>query len=374
MEIDLRTPTIPRDQRIWRLFPGESYQFLRDFVGQSVGYLDVPGLPPPDVKVSQAKDLVQRLAYSDAVRDYVRDYGLDAKPEFDLRQFANARTSAKRTRTSNALVSLLEEAQVGDLVVLPEPIWMAKVWVGRFRSQRIIQGFAPNVYGENVMPSRHIDWLGSFEERTVSGELSISLRHQVPFSLLARSLYLEVFALAYGTYVYGDRHAATIYNGGDYLDADASLLSNISKLAAFACIAVDKNTRQESIDSQQLLQILLGNPPIDYTCSQEADIHSPGFNRYTSGTTVPLVIAALLTAFMYLSSCSTKEEMQTKIPEITYVNSSDNSDQMCNARVSEAAKLAIAMIGIDKTWALCKSTREAQQRGLKSTAVPRGGR
>jgi hypothetical protein len=48
VQVDLRAPTIQPGTRVWRLFPGEGYQFLQSFQDQRVGFLDFPGLILPD--------------------------------------------------------------------------------------------------------------------------------------------------------------------------------------------------------------------------------------------------------------------------------------------------------------------------------------
>lgn len=328
----------------------------------------------PQSRLSLANDFVERIARCDAIRDYIQENGLVSIPEFSLDEFKDARSSARRTRLQNSLINLLQNARVGDLIVLPEPKSMSRVHIGQISQKKVIRSTSRSNYGRIRLPSRAVDWLVSYPERAVSSALSSTLRQSYPFTVLEQSLYLEVFALAYDTYVYGDRHAATIFNGSEFLDADASLLSNITKIAAAACVALDAKKDIGDFTPSMLLNVLLRNPPIEYTSNQSSDIHSPGFTRYTSGTIVPLAVSSLLATFLILSSCSTKEEMQTKLDDIVYVNSSDNADPVCNARVSEANKIAIDMLGVDKTWEICKTARGAMRRKVRPSARPGGRR
>jgi hypothetical protein len=373
MQIDLSAVSIPIDQRVWRLFPGSGYQFLKEFQSQEVGFLDAPGfLMPSETKLSEAEDLIARVALSNAIRDRKWQKGADAEiSDLKLGDFTKSRRSQARTALANGLTSFLEEAKVGDIVVLPEPVRMSKIWIGRFTSNRTKSAYFPRWYDDVKIPARSIEWLNSIPENKVSTQLSQVLRHQHPFSLLERSLRIEAFALAYGSFVYGDRHVATIYNdGADFLDADAAFLSTVSRLASAASEAVENET---DLTGSKLLDLLLANPNILYTCTQEADIHSAGFLRYISGTTVSLVIAALVATLLALAACTSKEEVAAKVAAIEYVNSSTSNDPQCTARVSAAAKQVLDVLGIDRTWQLCEAARAASDRAhLRSTAKPGG--
>ena len=371
MLIDINAVSIPLEQRVWRLFPGNGYRFLKSFIEESVGFLDAPAFQlPPDHKLSESDDLIARVAYSNAVRDRKWGKGADAAIH-DLRpsDFKGARRSQARTQLANGLISFLEVARAGDIVLLPEPVTMSKIWIGRFTSNRTKNAYYARWYDDVRIPARSIDWLDVIEENKVSSGLAQSLRHQHPFNLIEKSFNVEAFSLAYGSFVYGDRHVATIYNDGeDFLDADAAFLSTISRLASAASEAVDG---EEELIGGALLDILLANPNILYTCTQAADIHSAGFLRYISGTTVPLVIASLVATLLVLSACNNKQEMIEKVSTIEYVNASPSSDPQCTARVSAASKQVLDVLGMDRIWQQCEQAKAARDRAkLRSTAKP----
>src|SRR5438874_9633482 len=117
---------------------------------------------------------------------------------------------------------------------------MSRVWVGQFTTNTVVNGHYYRRYGRTPIPARAIDWLANFPENMISTALSQSLRHQHPFTLLERSLFVETFSLVHGSFVYGDRHVSTIYNDrSDFLDSDAALLGAISRLSAAASRSVD---------------------------------------------------------------------------------------------------------------------------------------
>lgn len=371
IKVDLRAPTVRHDVRIWRMFPGRGYQFLRSFLEQQVGFLDIPDFLPPDT-FNVKSDLIPSIARSQDVREAFYKHGPTFKPgTLKLDDYAKARRTKNRTRLEQALLTFLFEAKDGDYVVLPEPVYRANVHVGRISAPKPTNGYYAYRYGRTPIPARDITWSTAVPESSVSAALSNSLRHQHPFTLLEKSLYVEVLSLIHGSFVYGDRHASVIYNTlSDFLDADAALLGAISRLAAAAALSVD--TGKGQLAAADLLDVLLRTPPLDYTCSQAADIHSPGFNRYVSGTIVSLVIAALTAAFIAFGETGTKSSLASDINNFVVMNSAPGADPQCTARVSQASAMVLSALGIDKTWSLCEAARDAAKRaGLKSSATPK---
>jgi hypothetical protein len=191
---------------------------------------------------------------------------------------------------------------------------------------------------------------------------------QHPFSVLEKSLFVEALSLAYGSFIYGDRHASTIFNGEDFLDSDAALFGIISRLSAAACLAID--TGKPGIDGD-FLSILVSSPPIDYTCSQASDIHSPGFTRNISGKQVAIVISALTAALIALGHMNTKAETQNAIDNLIIVNTAPDADPLCNAYVQDATRRILKNRDIDTTIKLCQEMRRAAERAnIRPSAVP----
>jgi len=233
LQVDLQAPTVSTEHRVWRLFPGEGYQFRESFQEQEVGFLDVPGLELPEGRLARATDILPRIARSQKMLEMLR-LTPNAELDLSLADFMDARSTQKRSRLQNALISFFEVAKKDDFVVLPEPVYMSSLWIGQFISDEVVLGYYRRRYGGISVPARQIRWFRSVPENIVSRVLSQSLRHPHPFTILERSLHLEVLSLVYGSFVYGDRHVSTIYNSSDFLDADAALLGAISRLAAAA--------------------------------------------------------------------------------------------------------------------------------------------
>lgn len=237
IQVDLNAPTIKGDQRVWRMFPGNGYQFLESFLSQQVGYLDFPDLKLPD-DLANATDLIPRIARSQDVGKELFKHGADFHPNtIRLERYAETRHTPNRGRLRQAILNLFLEAKAGDYVVLPEPVYQGNIHIGRISSDGAVTGSYSRRYAKTEIPARQIQWLVTAPENSVSVALAKSLRHQHAFSLLDKSLYIEALSLVHGSFVFGDRHTAMIYNSeSDFLDADAALLGAISRLAAAACL------------------------------------------------------------------------------------------------------------------------------------------
>src|SRR5439155_20332415 len=103
VQVDLRAPTISAATRVWRLFPGEGYQFLESFRDQRVGFLDFPGLDLPEGNLSDARDLIPRIARTQRIIELLRE-APDSDVELTLDEFANARVTQHRLRLRSALI------------------------------------------------------------------------------------------------------------------------------------------------------------------------------------------------------------------------------------------------------------------------------
>ncbi|MGF7051881.1 hypothetical protein GGC47_001046 [Bosea sp. OAE752] len=362
--IDLQAPTIAQERRVWRLFPGNGYQFLPTFMNERVAFLDLPGFPMPAQPIQQANDVIARLAFSQALRNELYEKGADHHSQLSLAEFSGARRTKTRGRIRQAIVNLLTEARSGDLVVVPSTLSDGEINIGRFRGEDVTEAFYYRKYGENPLQARHVDWIARVDEGSISSDFRRTLRHQHPFALVERQYWIEVLSLAYNTFVFRDMHVSTVFNQGDYTDAHASFLGNVTKLASAAVEALEEG---RELDPAHLLDLLLSTPPAEFTASQQADIHSPGFNRYVSATIVALVSAALVAAFMALPT--DRAQLAVAMSEMTVINSSPDADPQCTAKVHAAQKLVIEMLDVDKTLKMCEAARKAQARGnLRSSA------
>jgi hypothetical protein len=369
--VDLNAPSIRPDRRVWRLFPGAGYRFLDAFEAKGVGFLDIPGFPFPDKPLSEATDLTARIAAMQAAISSTFANDVD-EVEADPSQFALARNTKARGRLRRSIINFYEKADKNDIVVVPEPGNLSQVWIGRFQSKRI-RNISYDVRDWNFdIAAREIEWIRKVRENMISTELSESLRNQHAFTALAESLHVEVYSLAYASFVKGETYVASIFNSTDYLDADSALLGLISRLASAACFAIDNGF--EGLGPGSDLDIIFNTPPLEYTCSHEIDIHSPGFNRYVSGKMVPLVTSSVLATMIAVGGLSA-EAAAEELANVRIINTSPDADPTCNPPVAEATKRILEKYPIAAIIKMCHDAVESQKRaGLNPSArAARGG-
>jgi hypothetical protein len=366
--IDINARIIPEEVRCWRLFPGSSYRFLDTFLNGEVAFLDMPGFIMPDGKLSDAKDLARRIRVSEITLDRIAQDGKEKEhfvSEHDVETF---RVGRKRQRNQQAMINFFDEAEKGDLIITPEPLIRGRVHIGMFVDAKnsSVNAFVPRSYGVTSIPARKVQWLKSVEENKLSSELSGILRQQHPFSIIEKSQFFEIFSLAFDSYVYKDRYSSVIFNRkDDYTDRETSLIGLVSSLAANFSEAVE-NGEDDEIDT---LSAILDRASIEFHCSQAADIHSPGFNRFTSGKPTALVIAAVFAALSLLAGCDSKGEVEQVVTQIEYVNSSAEQDDDCTATVSKTTDRLLKTLGSDNLWKMCQAMKDAETRaGLESSA------
>ncbi len=367
IEIDLRAAIIPPQTRVWRLFPGSSYKFLRTFDEQRVAFLDLPGLELPEGELAQADDLLSRVLASQKIAELKRRYGHDHAPDVQPGQFRGARKTTTRGRYRQAVVNFFEVASRGDLVIVPSTLSEGRIRIGQFiqpPNRRVVAFYEPR-YGDAPIPARPIRWLRTIPEHQVSGNLRSSLRHEHPFTLLERSLFVETLSFAFECFKFGEQCSSVIYNeNNDYTDRETALIGLISNLSASLCEYVENNG-DDAIDTD-VLEIFLSNPGMEYSCSFSSDIHSMGFSRFVGAKPTALAIVACMAALSALSQCATAQEVQSNLAGIAIINSYAPDDDACTAIVSEATQRFLNIFDIDQLWEVCKSMRESQERaGLR---------
>jgi hypothetical protein len=365
IQIDIEVRAVSPEQRVWRLFPGAGYRFLSNFKENDIGYLDFPGVKIPPGDLDKSNSLIPLIAMSDAVRTAFFAHEVDSAIKFDIVDFESARKTKNRGRLRQALVNFYQHAKPGDIVILPETLSRKTVWIGEFSNSDIIYSQYHERSEALHVPCRKIKWIKEVRENLLSTKLSDALRHQHAFSLIERDRYLEVMSLAYDSFIYNERNVATIFNGEEFLDEDAALISCLSRISAAFCKADDDGIKK---DDYELFDIIFGTTDIAYSCDQESDIHSEGFTRLIGGSIVPVVTTALLAAYMMISKAPNDVEAREMVEQLEVINSSLFADPQCAPRVNRITKQILSAGNFDKTLKMCDAARKAASRKLQPSA------
>ncbi|MGE7415847.1 hypothetical protein [Methylobacterium tarhaniae] len=378
IEIDILTREIPDTCNVWRTFAGTGYKFINDFLEKDAIFLDFPGLELPDGDLNESEDLLARILAAQEVVEVYKFMGPEAEVAVDWKNYINARRTVGRGIIRSSAINIYQHAKRGDLIVLPTTLQTGVIHIGAIMDhpQTRNTSTVDRLYGTSQIPSRSVQWLASTPEHKLSFALSSVLRHQNPFSLIPQNLYIEVMSIAYTNFTYKDRFSSVIYNLlDDYLDTDSALIGMIAQISANIIEAMDEGHKVE-FDDIELLKYLIKRPSVEYNCSQSADIHSAGFNRFVSAKITPLVIVSIVGVLTYLGTHSNREALAGDIANISVINSLERQGGSCPPPVSEATSRFLSQTDIDIVWEMCQRAREAKGRaGLQpGVAVQGNGR
>ncbi len=366
IKIDIGARKISSDQKVWRLFPGSGYRFLKSFTSSDVAFLDFPGIRLPEKDIKSSKDLIKLIAMSSKYKTTLRSEEDGQNIELTFSDFEDAKHTNNRNRLKQALINFYQEAKAGDLVIMPEPSANRMVWIGEFLDNAVVYESYPTKVRNVYVPSRRVKWIKNVRENTLSYPLTEALRNQHAFTLIEKSKFIEVMSIAYSSFIFNEQHVSTIYNGDDFLDSDSAFLGTVSKLVSAAYEAAEK---KENGLGRSIIDILLSSTPTEFTCAQESDIHSAGFTRLISATPVAIAIAVTVVALFALSGCKDENEYTKQIPELTLINGASHSDAVCNAKVSDVVKRILETMPIDQITKLCNNGRLSEERAkLRSSA------
>jgi len=255
--------------------------------------------------------------------------------------------------------------------VVPTQVWNEKILIGQFAGRRIVNTALRREYGDSSIPARRVEWLSEIDERKISGELSSSLRHQHPFSLIERSLYNEIFSIAYHNFFSPESFSSLLLNNNaEFLDSDSAFIGLISNISAYANYLSD---RAELVAAQpvvhDILNLFFEGVPIDYSCAQSSDIHSAGFTRLISSKATAITTAAVLAILCGLAIYSSQDSIANDAQNVMVTNSLAAADDICTPKVSESAAIVLRSIGFDDLWKACQRAKAMQDRTGLDTGV-----
>lgn len=116
------------------------------------------------------------------------------------------------------------------------------------------------------------------------------------------------------------------------------------------------------------LSALFDEVPIEFTCSQESDIHSVGFTRLISASITPLIVVSVLACLLSADMTKSMAEVKESITQVNITNSISKDDP-CVAPVSEATNIILKSLDVEAIYGLCRAAHEARKRaGLDPSA------
>lgn len=364
--IDLNARNVPAERNIWRVFPGDKYRFLDDFLGFSVVFLDLAGLDLPDGPVDRNTPFLrERIIASHYIQVWMTakmdwDRSERSQPEPvrpDVTQFGDYTALPSHNSFKNnlgSIINLFGRVKKGDLVITPDRPNKRRIWIGEIRDDGLSRRWAsgPRWLDDIKTPARQISWFPSVAEITLPEELVATLRTPNPVSIISRNFYNHVFEKSYGTFFRGGEYFARLMVGGDdFTGQDTFDFGALAKMAARSVELSQMNLAPESfgnyLDAIQKSELL---PTLSL------NINSPGSGFFRASALTPLVFAALY------SLCSVAAA--TEVPpsaDVAVTNSSSSEDDPCLVDVEKAVRQTLDLMGLSQWKAACMRARSLAQ-------------
>jgi hypothetical protein len=352
---------------VWRLFPGKTYRFLREFQDNQVAFLDFPGLllphgafnaegPDADAIVLAAQERRKWAADMFAFNRRSDPGDPPQEPSRCLEDYRQEVLPKKFLSDKAALGAFFGAAGKGDLIVVPDRISSRRILIGELLEgpdHRIV-ATAPDWYGSESIPARPVRWFPVVNELELPEELSDVLRRPNPFTLLSRIFYPEIFDQTYGTYQFGEAQAARLTTSApDFTSSDNLDLSLLVQMVAVLLYSAE----HDQGPFEHFGQVLDFSVPADLIASLAISIHSPGAFHIKASGLLPLAFAAM---FALLSTAEAAERPRPE--DVSVVNSAEQGAlNPCADVIDEKVRTIVRLMGHDLWKAACERAHRLTQ-------------
>lgn len=365
VEVDLNTKVVAPDLRIWRIFPGQRYEFFEHFLSQEAVFLDLPGIELPNEDVdAQTPFLKQRLIVADLISKWIDaslrvasapDASSPEKPDRNLASHGNAPWYRGYKNNLGAVINLFGRAKKGDLIILPNRLNTREILIGEFLdapSARVSVNI-PEMFLDESVPGRRVRWFEPVDEIRIPKALSETLRIPNPISQVSRDIYGVILENSYGSYVLGEEYATRFATKApDFSAQNAFDFGVLAKL--FSAVVADRDAGKLSLETIQRRYLNSILPP-EYQPTISININSPGFINLRGSTIAPIFISAMFALF---STANASEKPEPR--DVTVINSAATADDRCAPQVDAMVKETLTLMGIDEWRAECERAQRLQ--------------
>lgn len=361
IHLDLNVKVITPQSEVFVVFPGDEHIFYNEFLSQNAVFLDFPFLNLAAEKLSfKAPELLEKIVLSRKLRHWHLT-GRDAakEPSRTLGKYSNYKWTRNRAAYRASLIGLFGEAKAGDLVVVPGPGYWSNVLIGELIEppNKKFSIELSSRYPNEKIPARRVRWRAQKRKGHFSEELIKRLQLPNPVVILERSLRSEIYDLAFGAYTLGELFSSRLEVGTfEFTTLDdfwtQRLLTYLS-----AMLATMNNANAEKFfesDFEEALKLAFDE---SWIAEAAININSPGSIRLYSQKIAPLFIAAILA----LTSLPPDHVFGAEINTINSENKFSATDK-CDAKIDEAVRQAINMMGYTQWQKLCREATNVRNR------------
>lgn len=290
IDISLDAYVIPDDHQVWKCFPGKTYRFYEIVRDTSVVFLDVRGLDALDTEpLFWADKEVLEIIAADRWSRELEKLRPGGKPK------GGPDVSRTDRRTLTFLKGLLRSTKKGDLIALPAEGYRKEVLLGQILDEPGEVVLLPVKDGEKTYTyiGRRVLWRASQEKRFFSRDLIDLLHTQSAFFLLPKSLYEEMYRLAYENFIVGDFYAATFQTTKQHFSTSDSAVTGMW-FNALASVREALERGQELDAAKTYFELGMTATKNEREGELAININSPGEYLLRSVGAFALVVMAML--------------------------------------------------------------------------------
>lgn len=347
--VDLATVLLPDDHKIWKLFPGEGYKFLKTMLEGNIVFLDVRGLTKlgDDPRAWKPTKLLETISKDRWERqNRLRD------------EQTERRVSPNDRATVTFLNGLLLTAKKGDLIAVPHQGSNTYVSVGEFTEHpgetRTIEVNDERKLHQFV--GRRVKWLQTLNKRSIDQDVLERLQTPVAFFDMGDAGRNHFYRSIYDNFVYDGVSVATFHTQKEFFTSrdNRNLSSWIGLIEVLNTSIYDPKIaariREESL-SELIDEVDI---PEDRRSDLAININSPGSVLMRAIAQTPLIALALFPmASAELSYAQAKEA-------VIKVRTVGGAADGCSGQVADSVRQILENLGAAKWRKACLIAKRAE--------------
>lgn len=355
--VDLGVTVLPDNHKIWKVFAGEGYKFLKLMLDSSLVFIDVRNLDElgPEPAAWNKRALLEHVS-EDRWKRQVASTGIAT----------DRRISSSDKLNTTLIEGLLLKARKGDIVAIPHQGTDGYVTIGQLTSKpgKINTIVAQDGRRNYTYLARRFKELCVLNKRDLPFEFVERLQTPVAFFDTGDSAREEIYEAAYGSYIYDDinfaKYSTTkeVYTSRDNRTVSTwmefiDVISNGDALIS-AKVKTESNSIVELLDKANLDELDRSDLSIN--------INSPGeiiMKAIASSPLIGLAIYPMATAGIPYSQAVQAQVAMSAV--------GDASSNECEAEIGQEVRDVIEALGAKRWQAACElAVRAANETTLKT--------
>lgn len=360
IHVDLRAKVIGPHQRVFFVRPGARYKLYDLFQERSAIFADILGLEfTTGVPLEEQENIIAQLHRARRLRAFRSD-NEGGPPSRDIKDYLDYVDSRSVSQLFRILKGFFEEAQKGDIVVVPPLAFSKDTLIGEITSEPtelVAARGSPTHPGEQLY-GRSVKWLGKVPKGKMSPYMLDLISKPNAFVTIRTEERLAIYREAYGSYILPGQYRARF----DVSDPDFTTTDDLYIQAFFSFVAANsKRIRNgnEVVELHRAAFEKLGDDAIQL----QSNVNSPGFLNLIASNLGPLVATGLFALAITIGP----EAYAEAVNDTILVGNSLDADDPCTVEIHKEVLQHIRLLGLDRWTEACEIARSAQESsGLSS--------